>query len=54
LTFAEAFTSAFRESVRRLDDHDANAVTRWLGASPAFYQEALQRAFDQWRCHGQH
>ena len=49
LTFAEAFTSAFRESVRRLDDHDANAVTRWLGASPAFYQEALQRAFDQWR-----
>lgn len=49
LTFAEAFTSSFRESIRRLDDHDANAVTRWLGASPAVYQEALQRAFDQWR-----
>jgi putative CocE/NonD family hydrolase len=49
LTFAEAFTSSFRESIHRLDDHDANAVTRWLGASPAIYQEALQRAFDQWR-----
>ena len=49
LTFAETFTSSFRESIRRLDDHDANAVTRWLGASPAIYQEALQRSFDQWR-----
>jgi putative CocE/NonD family hydrolase len=48
-TFAEAFTSTFRESVRRLGDHDAHAVTRWLGAPPASYQESLQRAFDQQR-----
>jgi uncharacterized protein len=49
LTFAEAFTSTFRDTIRRLDDHDAYAVTRWLGASPAGYQESLQRSFDQQR-----
>jgi uncharacterized protein len=49
LTFAEAFTSTFRDTIRRLDDHDAYAVTRWLGASPASYQESLQRSFDQQR-----
>lgn len=48
-TFAEAFTSSFRESIRRLDDHDAYAVTQWLGAPPASYQESLQRSFDQQR-----
>jgi uncharacterized protein len=49
LTFAEAFTSTFRESIRRLDDHDAYAVTSWMGAPPDSYQESLQRAFDQQR-----
>ena len=49
MTFAEAFTNAFRESIRRLDDHDAYLVTQWLGASPALYQEALQKAFDRQR-----
>ena len=48
-TFAQAFTSSYRESMRRLDDHDAFAATRWLGESPAEYQEALQRSFDQQR-----
>ena len=48
-TFAQAFTSAYRESMHRLDDHDAFAATRWLGESPAAYQEALQRSFDQQR-----
>jgi uncharacterized protein len=49
LTFAEAFTGTFRESVRRLDDHDAYAVTSWMGSPPASYQESLQKAFDQQR-----
>jgi len=49
LTFAEAFTGAYRDSMRRLDDPDAFAVARWLGRPPAAYQEALQRAFDQQR-----
>jgi uncharacterized protein len=49
ITFAQAFTSSFRELMRRLDDHDAYAVTRWLSGSPAAYQEALQRSLDQQR-----
>jgi uncharacterized protein len=49
LTFAEAFTGAYRDTMRRLDDQDAYAVARLLGRPPAGYQEALQRAFDQQR-----
>lgn len=49
LTFAEAFTGTFRDSIRHLGDHDAYNAARWLGASPAAYQEALQVAFDQQR-----
>ena len=49
MTFAEAFTHAFRDTIRRLEDHDAFAVTQWLGESPIAYQESLQRAFDQQR-----
>jgi hypothetical protein len=48
-TFAEALTASYRETIRRLGDHDAHAVTQWLGEPPALYQEALQRAFDQQR-----
>jgi putative CocE/NonD family hydrolase len=49
ITFAEAFTAAYRETIRRLNDHDADAATQWLGEPPAFYQEELQRALDQQR-----
>ena len=49
ITFADAFTASYRETMRRLDDRDAFAVTRWLGTSPAVYRDALQRAFDQYR-----
>jgi putative CocE/NonD family hydrolase len=49
MTFAETFTSTFRDSIRRLGDHDAYTVARWLGESPTAYQEALQSAFDQQR-----
>jgi putative CocE/NonD family hydrolase len=48
-TFADAFTSTYRDSIRHLDDHDTYAITRWLGDPPASYQESLQRAFDQQR-----
>jgi hypothetical protein len=49
LTFADAFTSAYRDTIRRLDDHDASEVTRWLSTPPAVYRDSLQRAFDQYR-----
>ena len=49
MTFAEAFTGTFRDSIRHLGDHDAYTAARWLGAPPAAYQEALQAAFDQQR-----
>jgi len=48
-TFAEALTNSFQETIRRLGDRDAHAVTQWLSESPALYQDALQRAFDQQR-----
>src|SRR5271168_2797858 len=49
VTFADAFTSAYRETMRHLDDRDASAVSRWLGSPPLAYREALQQAFDQYR-----
>jgi hypothetical protein len=47
--FAEAFTKAFRETVPRLSDEDAYAVTERLAIAPAVFRDALQRAFDQQR-----
>jgi len=49
VTFADAFTSSYRETMRHLDDRDASAVSRWLGSPPLAYREALQQAFDQYR-----
>ncbi|MEO7208696.1 MAG: CocE/NonD family hydrolase, partial [Steroidobacteraceae bacterium] len=49
VTFADAFTSSYRETMRRLDDRDAFTVSHWLGMSPLVYRDALQRAFDQYR-----
>lgn len=49
VTFADAFTSSYRETIRHLDDRDAFAVTRWLGSPPLSYRDALQKAFDQYR-----
>jgi putative CocE/NonD family hydrolase len=49
VTFADAFTNSYRETMRRLDDRDAFAAARWLGAAPPVYREAVQRAFDQYR-----
>src|SRR6266404_2744746 len=47
--FAQAFTQAYEEVVPRLSDHDAYAVTQWLGTSPAAFRYALQKLFDQQR-----
>jgi uncharacterized protein len=49
VTFADAFTSSFRDSMRPLDDRDEFAVARWLGTPPSVYRDALQRVFDQFR-----
>jgi putative CocE/NonD family hydrolase len=49
ITFAEAFTNAYREEIGRLNDVDAYAVTRWIGAPPMSFRESLQIAFDQRR-----
>jgi putative CocE/NonD family hydrolase len=47
--FAQAFTQAYEDVVPRLNDHDAYAVTQWLGTSPAVFRYALQKLFDQQR-----
>jgi uncharacterized protein len=49
VTFADAFTSSYRETMRRLDERDAFAVARWLGTPPSVYRDALQKAFDPFR-----
>jgi uncharacterized protein len=49
LAFADAFARSFHEAFDPLGNHDAFAVNRWLSASPASYQDALQKALDQQR-----
>jgi putative CocE/NonD family hydrolase len=49
VSFADAFARAFREVAGRLSDHDAFAVNRWFGTSPAVFREALQKSLDQQR-----
>jgi putative CocE/NonD family hydrolase len=47
VTFADAYTGAYREMIRRLDDHDAFEVALWLGTPPWVYRDSLQKEFDQ-------
>jgi putative CocE/NonD family hydrolase len=49
VSFTEAFTQAYKDVVPQLNDHDAYAVTQWLGTSPAVFRYALQKSFDQQR-----
>ncbi len=49
ITFADAFTNSYRDTMRRLDDRDAFAATGWLGTSPVLFRDALQQALDQYR-----
>lgn len=50
--FDDAFARLFRESVPRLGDREAYAVTRLMGSSPAATRDALQAAFDRIRPRG--
>lgn len=47
--FTQAFATLFHSAIPKLSDLDAYAFTRWQGAPPASFLEALQRAFDQAR-----
>ena len=49
LSFPEAFSKAFHDTVSQLNDQDAFAVTQWLGTSPGVFRYALQKAFEQQR-----
>lgn len=49
ITFADAFSGSYRDTIHRLDDRDAFTATGWLGEAPLGYRDALQRAFDQSR-----
>jgi uncharacterized protein len=49
VSFADGFARSFREVTARMSDHDAYAVTRLLGISPAVSRDALQKALDQQR-----
>ena len=51
--FAEGFTTAFRDVVSRLDDQEADVMTRWLQTPPSVYRESLRQAFDQFRASGE-
>lgn len=52
MPFAQAFTQSYWEVVSKLNDQDAYTLTGWLATPGSAYQEALQRAFDQWRPKG--
>jgi putative CocE/NonD family hydrolase len=49
VSFAEAFTQAYKDAVPQLNDRDAYRVTQWLETPPAVYRYALQKLFDQQR-----
>jgi len=49
IPFAEGFTQAYRETIPKLGNHDAFAVSESIKISPAVFREAMDRAFDQQR-----
>jgi putative CocE/NonD family hydrolase len=49
VTFADAFTTAYRDTIQRFGDHDAFEVSQWLSATPTAFRDSLQVAFDQAR-----
>lgn len=52
LTFAQAFTQAYKDAVPKLNDLDAYTLMGWLATPPASLQEPLQRMLDQYRAKG--
>ena len=49
VSFAQAFTQSFRDSIARLNDQDAYAVTAWRGFPLPGLRETVQNSFNQWR-----
>ncbi len=49
VSFAEAFTAAFRDAVSHLGDQEAYAVIGWFSTPPEVFRDALQKSFDQLR-----
>lgn len=52
MSFAQAFTKAYGDTIPKLNDLDATAVLGWLAAAPAQLQDPVQRMFDQRRAKG--
>jgi uncharacterized protein len=52
IPFAQAFTTAYKEVVPKLDDLDAYTLTGWLSSPLANYRDPVQRTFDQRRPKG--
>ncbi len=49
VSFAQAFTQAFREQISVLNDQDASAMAAWVGTPLSSFQESLQKALDRVR-----
>jgi uncharacterized protein len=52
IPFAQAFTTAYKDAVPKLNDLDAYTVTGWLATPLAAYRDPVQRIFDQRRPKG--
>ena len=52
LTFAQAYTQAYRAAVPKLNDLDAFTLMSWLSTPAAWFQDPAQRQFDQARAKG--
>jgi uncharacterized protein len=51
-TFAQAFTTAYKDVIPKLGDLDAYTVTGWLATPLASFRDPVQRLFDQRRSKG--
>jgi hypothetical protein len=52
IPFAQAFTTAYKDVIPKLNDLDAYTVTGWLATALATYRDPVQRIFDQRRPKG--
>ena len=50
--FAQAFTTAYKDTIPKLSDLDAYTVSGWLVSPLAAYRDPVQRLFDQRRSKG--
>ena len=50
--FAQAFTTAYKDTIPKLNDLDAYTVSGWLVSPLAAYRDPVQRLFDQRRSKG--